>query len=160
MQSRALLTAVLLLGLSLFQGRGASTPDATAQILRIHELDRGDHMRGDAAGLASRHAANFVSVAGGKVAHETREEALKHMQEYLGSRTHHAWEDLEPPVVHVGPSGDMAWAVYRVHSRYTEKKPDGSKQDGEFVCAWTSTYERLEGRWLMTSVTSTFEPAR
>jgi len=61
-------------------------------------------------------------------------------------------------VVHVSPSGDMAWAIFRVRSRYTDIKPDGTKQDDEFVCAWISTYEKRDGRWLMTSVTSTFEP--
>jgi dienelactone hydrolase len=130
------------------------------EIIRIHELDRADHMRGDADDLASRHAADFVSVAGGKTTHQTREEALAHMREYFGSRTHKAWEDVEAPVVRVSPRGDMAWAIYRVHSRYTEKKQDGTQQDGEFVCAWTSTYEKRDGKWLMTSVTSTFEGKR
>lgn len=136
--------------------RAAESSDV-AEILAIHERDRDDHMRGDFADLASRHAVEFVSVADGKVARSTREEALRDMRGYFGSRKHRAWEDLEPPVVHVSPRGDMAWAVYRVRSRYTETKPDGTGQDGEFVCAWTSTYEKRDGRWLMTSVTSTFE---
>ena len=154
-----LLLSCVLLGSSARVGE-APAEQAKAEILRIHEQDRADHLRGDAADLTSRHAPEFVSVADGRLTRGTPEGARKEMQEYFGSRKHRAWEDLEPPVVHVSPHGDMAWAIYRVRSRYTESKADGSQQDGEFVCAWTSTYEKRDGRWLMTSVTSTFAPTQ
>jgi len=131
--------------------------DAAGQILSQHERDRADHLRGDAADLASRLPDEYISVADGKLTRETREATLKKFQEYLAHRKHKAWDDLEPPVVHVSPSGDMAWAVFRVRSQYVDTKPDGSQAPGEFVCAWTSTYEKRDGRWFMTSVTSTFE---
>jgi len=135
-----------------------ATDSRVAEILQNHERDRGDHLRGDAADLASRLPEEYVSVADGKLKRETRESTLKQFQSYFANRKHRAWDDLEPPAVRVSPSGDTAWAIFRVRSQYTDTKPDGSKQDGEFVCAWTSTYEKRGGRWLMTSVTSTFEP--
>lgn len=134
--------------------------DGIAEILHSHEMDREDHLRGDATHLASRLPAEYISVAEGKLKHLTREDTLKQFQQYFAGRKHRAWEDLEPPVVQVAPSGDMAWAIFRVRSRYTDLQPDGSRQDGEFVCAWTSTYEKRDGQWWMTSVTSTFESQR
>ena len=158
MNLRLLFLAVPLLA-TLLSNRPAAEPSESVQeILRSHERDREDHLRGDAADLTSRLPAEYISVADGKLKHLTREGTLKQFQEYFASRKHRAWEDLEPPVVHVAPSGEMAWAIFRVRSRYTDVKPDGSRQDGEFVCAWTSTYEKRDGKWWMTSVTSTFEP--
>jgi hypothetical protein len=134
-------------------------PATASEILRIHELDRTAHLRGDATDLASRVAPQYVSVADGKITRETRDGTREHFSVYFGTRKHTAWNDVEPPVIHISPDGNMAWATYRVHSKFIETKSDSSQQPSEFVGAWTSTYERLKGLWLMTSVTSTFEPA-
>jgi ketosteroid isomerase-like protein len=158
MSSRVLVAALPLLALFASNSPKTEPSGAVAEILRSHEMDREDHLRGDAAHLASRLPPEYISVADGKLKRETREATLKQFQDYFTGRKHRAWEDVEPPVVHVAPSGDMAWAIFRVRSRYTDTKPDGSRQDGEFVCAWTSTYEKSDGQWWMTSVTSTFEP--
>ena len=158
MNLRLLALAPALLVALMANHRDGRRPDGAAEILRSHEMDRQDHLRGDAAHLASRLPAEYISVADGKLTHETRASTLKKFREYFAGRKHRAWEDVEPPVVEVGPSGEMAWAIFRVRSRFTDTRPDGSHEDGEFVCAWTSTYEKRDGQWRMTSVTSTFEP--
>lgn len=131
-----------------------------SEILDIHELDRAAHLRGDATDLAARVATQYVSVTDGKITRETREGTREHFTAYFRSRKHTAWNDIEPPLIHISPDGNMAWAIYRVHSKFTETKAGGSPQPAEFVAAWTSTYEKVEGQWVMTSVTSTFEPSR
>ena|SRR5215472_6844717 len=160
MPSRALAATLMFLAVPLLAKTPAPARNAEAEILENHERDRQDHLRGDAADLASRLPAEYISVTNGKLTHETREATLKKFQEYFAGRKHRAWEDLEAPVVRVAPGGEMAWAIFRVRSRYRDVKPDGTQQDGEFICAWTSTYEKRDGQWWMTSVTSTFEPER
>ncbi len=130
-----------------------------AEILRLHDLDRAAHLKGDAADLVSRLAPELISVAEGKIIRQTRDENRKLFEEYFRGSKHTAWDDLEPPVVRVSPDGQMAWAVYRVHSRYEQTK-DGKKELTEFVAAWMSVYEKRNGRWEMTAVTSTFEPSK
>jgi len=159
MPLRSFASALILSVLLVLRG-STPAPDAESEIRLNHERDRQDHLHGDAADLASRLPAEYISVANGKLTHETREGTLKKFQEYFAGRKHRAWEDVEPPLVQVAPGGEMAWAIFRVRSQYTDVKPDGSKQDGEFVCAWTSTYEKRHGKWWMTSVTSTFEGGR
>ncbi len=128
-----------------------------AEILRLHDLDRAAHLKGDAADLVSRLALDLISVAEGKIIRQTREENRKLFEEYFRGSKHTAWDDLEPPVVRVSPDGQMAWAIYRVHSRY-EQTRDSKKEVTEFVAAWMSAYEKRNGKWEMTAVASTFEP--
>ncbi len=130
-----------------------------AEILRIHELDRAAHLNDSAADLVSRLAPELISVAEGRIIRQTREENRKLFEEYFRGSKHTAWDDLEPPVIRISPDGQMAWAIFRVHSRYEQTK-DGKKELTEFVAAWMSAYEKRDGRWEMTAVTSTFEPSK
>jgi len=130
-----------------------------AEILRIHELDRAAHLNDSAADLVSRLAPELISVGEGKIIRQSREENRKLFEEYFRGSKHTAWDDLEPPIVRVSPDGQVAWAIYRVHSRYEQTK-DGKKEVTEFVAAWMSAYEKRDARWEMTAVTSTFEPGR
>jgi dienelactone hydrolase len=130
-----------------------------AEILKIHELDRAAHLHGDANDLCSRLAPELFSVDNGKLTRSSREDNRKRFTKYFGSAQHRLWDDVEPPVIRVSPDANMAWAVYRVHSQYLETKPDGTQKTTNFTAAWMSTYEKQDGQWLMTAVTSTFEPA-
>jgi hypothetical protein len=136
-----------------------SRESVKADILRVHESERSAHLRGDADALAAGVAPQLLSVRDGRVVHETRASVRRHFVEYFSKAKHKVWEDVEPPAIGVSADGKMAWAVYRVHSQYMETKPDGSTATAEFTAAWTSTYEQIGGKWLMTTVTSTFQPA-
>jgi Domain of unknown function (DUF4440) len=127
-----------------------------AEILNIHEADRNAHLRGDPVDLISRVGPELISVAGGRVTRQTHQEVLKFMQDYFGSTKYSVWEDIEPPLVRVSSDGKMAWAIYNVRAKYVETK-DGKPQPAEFIGAWMSAYERREGKWQMTAVTSTFD---
>ena len=158
MRAALLLFSFVLISFGVKLSETSSAEQAKAEILRIHEQDRAAHLRGDAAYFPSRAAAEYFSVADGKISHQTPDSTRQTFHKYFSVAKHTAWDDVEPPVVHVSPDGKMAWAIYRVHSQFMETKPDGSRAPSEFVCAWTSTYEKSQGRWVMTSVTSTFEP--
>ena len=150
---------VLVLALALASAPTPQTVDLEkekAEILRLHELDRAAHLSDSAADLVSRLAPELISVTEGKIIRQSREENRKLFEEYFRGSKHTAWDDLEPPVIRVSPDGQMAWAIYRVHSRYEQTK-DGKKEISEFVAAWMSAYEKRDGKWEMTAVASTFE---
>jgi len=153
-----LLAVALLFGfLSSQTPQPSNIEKAKVEILQIHEKDRAAHLRGDAADIAERIAAEVVVVDDGKIARQTREQQRKHFEGYFRRVQHSAWEDVEAPIVHVSEDGATAWAIFHVHSAYVETKPDGGKEAGGFKGAWMSTYEKMDGRWQMTAVVTTRE---
>jgi len=46
--------------------------------------------------------------------------------------------------------------IVRVRIAYTETDASGGKTKQDSVGAWMSAYEKLNGNWIMTAVTSTF----
>jgi dienelactone hydrolase len=136
---------------------GAPSDPRVNEILRIHAADRAAHLRGDASDMAARIAPEVIAVNEGKITRETRAQHVKHLEDYFHRVQHSAWEDVEPPIVHVSPDGTTAWAIFHVHSAYTETKPDDTKEAGGFKGTWMSTYEKIDGRWQMTAVITSRE---
>ena len=58
-------------------------------------------------------------------------------------------------MVHASADGSMGWMIVRVRIAYTEHESSGQKTAHDSVMAWMSAYEKREGRWIMTAVTST-----
>jgi hypothetical protein len=69
------------------------------------------------------------------------------------------WEDAEAPLIRISADATMAWVVRNVRVRRAEVAPGGVVGSVSFVSAYTSTYEKQDGKWKMTSVTSTFLPS-
>lgn len=125
----------------------------------ILQAQRQAHLRTDADLLVEHIAENLLSVDAGQVTPQSREEIRQMFASYFEGALYHAWEDLEPPVIRVSSDGSMAWVVRRV--RVDREEPDGAggRRRREFTSAYTSTFEKIDGEWWMTSVCSTFEPA-
>jgi hypothetical protein len=156
------MTAVLLgcfLGTSFAASlRPQRSRTAVEEILAIHQADRRAHFAGDATMLIEHTAPEILSVKDGKITRQSRDDVRKQFDEYFRGSKYSAWDDLEPPQVRVSDDERMAWLAVRVHSKFSRTLDGGKEERNEFVSAWTSTYEKPEGKWLMTSVTSTFEP--
>jgi ketosteroid isomerase-like protein len=131
---------------------------AVEEILAIHQADRRAHFAGDPAALLEHIAPELLSVKDGKITRQTREDVRKQFAGYFRGSNYSAWDDLEQPQVRVSEDGRMAWMIVRVHSKFARLSDGGKEQQNEFVSAWTSTYEKAGGKWMMTTVTSTFEP--
>lgn len=154
----ALLALLLFFGMFLCRPFPPTDPSqAETEILQIHAADRAAHLRGDAADIAPRIAQEIVVVDEGKIIRDTRAQHVKHLEEYFNRVQNSSWEDTEPPVIHVSRDGTMAWAIFHVHSAYLAAKPDGTKEAGGFKGAWMSAYEKIDGKWQMTAVTTTRE---
>jgi len=131
---------------------------AVEEIRAIHQADRRAHFAGDPAALLEHSAPELLSVKDGKITRQTREDVRKQFAEYFRGSKYSAWDDLEAPQVRVSDDGRMAWMIVRVHSKFVRAVDGGKEEQNEFVSAWTSTYEQAGGKWVMTTVTSTFEP--
>ena len=85
----------------------------------------------------------------------SREDVRAKFVEYFQSAQFTAWDDAEPPIVRVSADGNMGWMIVRVRIAYTETDASGKKNENT-VGAWMSAYEKQDGTWIMTAVTSTF----
>ena len=74
---------------------------------------------------------------------------------YFGRAKFSAWDDVEPPVVRASEDGTMGWMVVRVHVAYTEGDTSGREAKRDSIMAWMAAYEKRDGQWIMTAVTST-----
>ena len=149
-------------------GRGfAESPaqkKAEGELLALHQADRRAHFDHDINGLLRNLGGELLDVRDGKINHLSREDVRKKFVEYFQSAQFTAWDDLEPPIVRVSDDGSMGWMIVRVRITYTEKESStekdssGKKAVHDDTMAWMSVYEKREGHWTMTAVTSTTAP--
>jgi Domain of unknown function (DUF4440) len=134
--------------------------DPEAAIRAVHDADRIAHLRGDPGALAVNCGPRMLSVSNGAISIQTPEEVRARFEAYFRGITHTTWEDVESPIIRVSDSGDLAYAIYRVHSHYTPNTTPSDREETDFISAWIATYELIDGTWKLTSVASTFEVRR
>jgi hypothetical protein len=129
-----------------------------AELLRIHEVSRAAHLEKDAAQIAALISDDFLNISDGEIQHWTQEDVVARLQPYLDRSTFQAWDDIEEPVIRISQDGTMAYVVILKHVRLTEVDELGETVEGHTVFAWTETYEKHDGQWRLTTVTSTDRP--
>lgn len=126
-------------------------------LIELQETERRAHLDGDVDLLVSLFADGFVGVADGRVSRPGREEQRERFTGYLGSVDLLEWDDIEPPMIRISDDGSMAWIL--VHKRVRSVpagEPDAAPEHTVF--AWLETWEKRDGEWKLTSVTSTDRP--
>lgn len=126
-------------------------------LLGFQETARRAHLEGDADLLVSRFADDFTSVNDGRVTTSSPEEQRERFARYLGSVEFLEWDDVEPPVVRISDDGSMAWVVVHKRVRLVPADEPGAEPE-HTVFAWLETWEKRDGEWELTSVTSTDRP--
>jgi hypothetical protein len=143
--------------------RFVSPPDPAQRadhnaLLSVLEQGRQAHLETDAALLAGDLADQLISVSNGGIYHQTRAEVQAFFTRVFEGANYQIWEDTEPPQIRISGDGNNAWVARRVQVRRSSPASDGTLLESDFVSAYTSTYEKFDGAWKMTSVTSTFLP--
>jgi ketosteroid isomerase-like protein len=141
---------------------GAEEPGGSqnrAALEAILEAQRSAHLELDADRLVEQIADELVSIDSGVITVQTRAEVREMFASYFEGATYFAWEDLEPPLMKISADGSLAWVVRRVGVDREEPDGSGGHRRRQFVSAYTSTFEKSDGEWRMTTVTSTFAPS-
>ena len=134
----------------------AAQRDDQEALLEILRRDRRAHLETD-AGLVGAHLDDTLfEVSGGRVNPQTREAVEAFFASMFEGAEYRMWEDALPPEIRISADGTMAWVVRVVRVDRRGPGPDGRPQTQVFTSAYTATYEKLDGAWRMTSVTSTF----
>lgn len=161
---RIILIVSILAGLlciaSSHQPAHVDTDRAKVELLAIHEADRRAHFHRDVDALVATLPPDFrfVSVRDGKVLAQSPDDLRKRFEGYFQGAEFSAWDDLESPIIHVSPDGQMGWMVVRVKIAYSKTDTAGQKTQEQSVIAWMSAYEKHEGKWFHVANASTFEP--
>jgi hypothetical protein len=73
---------------------------------------------------------------------------------YFASVRYSMWDDLEPPHVVISGDGTQAWMAVAIEARLSSVDADGHTPERAFESSWIATYEKVDGRWLMTGIAS------
>jgi hypothetical protein len=157
---KRLVIVTVLLGAACSETREHAAIEAgRLEIEAILQSQREAHLDLDADRLVESIGESLFNVVEGRVTVQSREEVRLGFTSYFEGAVYHAWEDIEPPVIQVSSDGAMAWVVRRVRADREEPDGAGGRRRRELISAYTSTFEKVNGEWRMTSVTSTFAPA-
>lgn len=137
----------------------ANQSDDRHALLAILEEGRQAHLQTDAARLVANIADELIEVSAGTINRRTRSDVEDLFTRMFDGATYQQWADTEPPRLKLSADGTLAWVTRRVAVRRTRVGAEGQEQPRSFVSAYSSTYEKRDGSWRMTSVTSTFLPA-
>ena len=129
---------------------------ATVELLALHRGERRAHLDHDVEALLVHLGPELLDVRDGRVNRMSKNDVRVRFVEYFKHSQFWAWDDVEAPIVHVSPDGKMGWMIVQVRIAYTETDVSGKKTNQDSVAAWMSTYEKQNGNWIMTAVTSTF----
>jgi hypothetical protein len=139
-------------------GQSAAQKNGVGELLTLHQADRRAHFDHDIQHLLAGLGYELLDVRDGKITHLSREDVRKQFADYFQRSQFTAWNDLEPPIVRVSGDGSMGWMIVRVRITYMEKVESGKSVVQDAVMAWMSAYEKHNGKWTMTAVTSTSAP--
>lgn len=156
-KTTAIATIVLLAGCSRAEEPGSS-PERVA-LEAILQNQRNAHLERDADRLVEHIAERLVSIDRGAITIQTRGQVREMFASYFEGASYLAWEDLEPPLIKISSDGSMAWVVRRVESDREEPDGSGGRRRRQLISAFTSTFEKVNGEWRLTTVTSTFVPS-
>ncbi len=139
-----------------FVGNAANAPSrGEAELLALHQADRRAHFDHDVNALLMHTADRVIDVRNGKVTVLSRADVAGKFAEYFRRAEFLKWDDVQAPIVRVSSDGRLGWMIVRVRIAYTEMDSTGKKIRRDETMAWMSAYEKQNGVWMMTAVTST-----
>lgn len=155
LNTRVLLIILWALAVAAHSDAADVNSNSAAELLALHQADRRAHLAHDLNALLVHTADHVVDVRRGKVKVLSRDDVAKRFGDYFRRAEFSAWDDVEPPIVHVSGDGRTGWMIVRVRIVYTETDLAGKKTVHDETMAWMSAYEKRRGTWMMTAVTST-----
>ena len=139
----------------------SSPPDTAAdraELLRMHDMARADHLEKRADRLVSKFADSMRSVAAGRVTISPRSETQARLQAYFDQSTFQEWDDLAPPFIEISPDGRMAYKIVQKRVRLTAPDSTGRTIAEDVVFAWVEIYRKPADGWTLVAIASTDRP--
>lgn len=123
----------------------------TKILIELHELQRTAHFTRDAKLLVSIMSDDFTEINKGKIKFPKKEDLINRFQAYFDAVTFIEWDDINPPIITISEDATLANMI--VNKRVKLKNQDGREETTIF--AWLATFKKINGKWLLTGITST-----
>ena len=129
-----------------------------AELQRLHKQHQTAHLTYDAELFVETFAENLVTVQRGTVVTRNKAENLKRIKGYFDSFKFKKWEDVKPPIIKISKDGTLATIIVEkiVEGTYKNEKGETVRSVTEF--AWLEVWEKIDGKWKITTVASTRKP--
>lgn len=114
------------------------------EVHRLHRALLAAHCDGDAARMAALAAPEGRYLGQGAFDLLTPDDIRARFRGVFDRLDYHAYEDVEPPVIDVAASGDLAWATVEVRARGSVRA-SGEAFDDQW--AWVMLARRVDGAW-------------
>jgi hypothetical protein len=125
------------------------------ELLELQRRERDAHLAGDADGLVSLFADDFMSIQDGEVTRPSRAESLARFERYFATVTFLAWDNLVPPMIEVSDDATLATVVVQKRVHLTYLGPDGVPAEELTLFAWVEAWRCRADRWELAMVVST-----
>jgi hypothetical protein len=70
----------------------------------------------------------LIYVRDGNIQRQSKGQLRQQFMEYLNGAKFSAWDDLEPPIIHVSPDGQMGWMIVRARIAYAMTDDTGKRR--------------------------------
>lgn len=126
-----------------------------AELLRLHEQQKTAHLTYNAELFVEMFAENLTQLQRGNSVTRTKAENLARFKTYFAGFKFSEWEDTRPPVIKISKDGTMATKIVQKSVKGTYKNEKGEDQTDHTIFAWLEVWEKIDGRWKVSTVAST-----
>lgn len=126
-----------------------------AELLRLHEQQKTAHLTYNAELFLDSFADNLTQLQRGNAVNRSRADNLTRFKAYFSGYKFLEWEDIRPPVIRISKDGTLATKIVQKRVRGTYKNEKGEDESDHTVFAWLEVWEKINGKWKVTTVAST-----
>ncbi len=126
-----------------------------AELLKLHKEHQTAHLTYNAKLFVETFADELVTVQSGTVVSRNKAENLKRIEGYFNSFKFTEWEDVKPPVIKISKDGTLATIIVEKIVKGTYKNEKGETITDVTEFAWLEVWEKIDGKWKITTVAST-----
>ncbi len=151
------LKTALLLTISAFIAcqAGPDYESMRAEILEIHNRFIEAHLNKDIGFMSADISADYMFISNGEIRRPAKEEITEQFTSYLNTTEFSEYRYLEEPVIGFSKEGSLAWSAARLKVAAKKTNEDGTESSYDVVYAYTTIFERRDGKWIRLSETST-----
>ncbi|MFX1251935.1 MAG: nuclear transport factor 2 family protein [Promethearchaeota archaeon] len=128
-----------------------------SEILTIHKKFIDAHLNKNIEFFVQNMSEDYMSVSNGEIRTQTAEEIRLQMTNYLNNTVFSEYKNLREPIIEFSKDGSIAWAIFQIKVKGRRTMDDGSERDLDFICAYSSLFERQDDKWIRLWDVSTFK---
>lgn len=138
---------------------GSFNPDkAREELLHLNNLQQRAHLEGNADLLTSIMTDSLMTVQGGIITFNSREEIKRQFENNFSRVTYKKWDDISDPIIEISGDGSMATMTVNKEIELAPVVDDSVGNYSTTTWAWSSFFRKEDGEWKMYGISSSQVP--